>query len=55
MLNQNALSISTAGKCAPIEVVKQPGLGRALTTEEQTSTSVTLICCAKTFKTIQKV
>ena len=54
MLNQNALSISTAGKCAPMQVVKQPGLGRALTTEEQTSTSVTLICCAKTFKTIHE-
>ena len=35
MQNRIALSISTAGKGAPMQVVKQPEHGRASTTEEQ--------------------
>ena len=35
ILNRNMLSISTAGKCTPFQVVKQPEPGRASTTEEQ--------------------
>ena len=35
VLNQIALSNSTAGKCAPIQVVKQPEHRKTSTTEEQ--------------------
>ena len=35
MLNWIALSNSTAGKCAPMQVVKQPEHRRASATEEQ--------------------
>ena len=35
MLNRIALSNSTAGKCAPMQVIKQPEHGRTSTTEEQ--------------------
>ena len=35
MLNRIALSISTAEKCSPMQVVKQPEHGKASTTEEQ--------------------
>ena len=35
ILNWNVLSISTAGKCTPFQVVKQPEPGRASTIEEQ--------------------
>ena len=39
VLNRTALSISTAGKCAPIQVVKQPEKGRVSTTEKQICSS----------------
>ena len=35
VLNRIALSNSTAGKCVPMEVIKQPEHGRTSTTEEQ--------------------
>ena len=35
VLNQIALSTSIAGKCAPMQVVKQPEYGPALATKEQ--------------------
>ena len=35
MLHRVALSISTAEKCAPMQFVKQPENGKALTTEVQ--------------------
>ena len=39
MLNRIALSNSTGGKYAPMQVVKQPQQGRASTTEEQKCSS----------------
>ena len=39
MLNQNVFSISTAGKCAPMQVVKQTEIGRASTAKEQKCSS----------------
>ena len=39
MLNQITLSNSTAGKCAPMQVVKQPEQGKASTNEEQKCSS----------------
>ena len=39
VLNRIALSISTTGKSAPMQVVKQPEHGRASTTEEQKCSS----------------
>ena len=39
MLNQIELSISTAEKCAPMQVVKQPEHGKASTREEQKCSS----------------
>ena len=39
MLNWIALSISTAGKCAPMQFVKQPEHGTASATEEQKCSS----------------
>ena len=35
VLNQIALFNSTAGKCAPMQVIKQPEHGRTSTMEEQ--------------------
>ena len=39
MLNRIALSNSTAGKCAPMQVIKQPEHGRTSTTKEQKCSS----------------
>ena len=39
MLNWIALSKSTAGKCVPMQVVKQPEHGRVSATEEQKCSS----------------
>ena len=35
LLNRMAFSNSTTGKCAPMQVIKQPEHGRTSTTDEQ--------------------
>ena len=39
MLKRIVLSISTVGKCGPMQVVKQPGQWKALITEKQNCSS----------------
>ena len=40
VLNRIVLSNSTAGKCTPMQVIKQPEHGRTSTTEEKKCSSV---------------